>query len=101
MKFIFLNPINHLYFCLKKENIKIIAFNDDGNEIINEILKKKRMFGEYSLNANPNCNENAKMLSDEVSLCSFLISNFEKNIDSKSYFGIKLNQVCRFEIDGI
>lgn len=65
-------------FLLKKGNIKIIAFDEDGNETIKEILKKGDLFGELSLNINPNGNEYAKVLSDEVSLCSFLISDFEK-----------------------
>jgi CRP-like cAMP-binding protein len=64
-------------FLLKKGNIKIVSIDDEGNETIKEILQKGDLFGELSLEADSNVNEYAKALTDEVSICSFLLSDFE------------------------
>ncbi len=64
-------------FLLKKGNIKIVSIDDDGNETIKEILQKGDLFGELSLEKDTDVNEYAKALTDEVSICSFLLSDFE------------------------
>lgn len=64
-------------FLLKIGNIKIVSVDDDGNETIKEILQKGDLFGELSLERDNNVNEYAKALTDEVSICSFLLSDFE------------------------
>ena len=64
-------------FLLKKGNIKIVSIDEDGNETIKEILQKGDLFGELSLETDENTNEYAKVLTDEVSICSFLMSDFE------------------------
>jgi CRP-like cAMP-binding protein len=64
-------------YLLKKGNIKIVSIDEDGNETIKEILQKGDLFGELSLEADENVNEYAKVLTSEVSICSFLLSDFE------------------------
>ncbi|WP_026703957.1 Crp/Fnr family transcriptional regulator [Flavobacterium soli] len=64
-------------YLLKKGNIKIVSIDENGNETIKEILQKGDLFGELSLEADENINEYAKVLTDEVSICSFLLSDFE------------------------
>jgi CRP-like cAMP-binding protein len=64
-------------FLLKRGNIKIVSVDDEGNETIKEILQKGDLFGELSLESDENSNEYAKALTDEVSICSFLMSDFE------------------------
>jgi CRP-like cAMP-binding protein len=64
-------------FLLKKGNIKIVSIDEDGNETIKEILQKGDLFGELSLEQDKEVNEYAKALTDEVSICSFLLSDFE------------------------
>ena len=64
-------------FLLKKGNIKIVSIDEEGNETIKEILQKGDLFGELSLEADNSVNEYAKVLTDEVSICSFLLSDFE------------------------
>jgi len=64
-------------FLLKKGNIKIVSIDDEGNETIKEILQKGDLFGELSLEQDSDINEYAKALTDEVSICSFLLSDFE------------------------
>lgn len=64
-------------YLLKRGSIKIVALDEDGNETIKDIIQKSDMFGELSLNTDIQVNEYAKVLTDEVSICSFLMSDFE------------------------
>lgn len=64
-------------FLLKKGNIKIVIVDEEGNETIKEILQKGDLFGELTLETDSQVNEYAKVLSDDVAICSFLMSDFE------------------------
>jgi CRP/FNR family transcriptional regulator len=65
-------------FLLKKGNIKIVAVDEDGNENIKDIIQKGDLFGELTLESDANSNEYAKALTDEIIICSFLLSDFEE-----------------------
>ncbi|MFN3969259.1 Crp/Fnr family transcriptional regulator [Flavobacterium sp.] len=64
-------------FLLKKGNIKIVSIDEDGNETIKDIIEKGDLFGELTLENDKNSNEYAKALTDDVAICSFLMSDFE------------------------
>lgn len=64
-------------FLLKKGNIKIVSIDEEGNETIKDIIQKGDLFGELELDSDKNSNEYAKALTDEVAICSFLLSDFE------------------------
>lgn len=64
-------------FLLKKGNIKIVAVDQEGNETLKDIIQKGDLFGELTLENDRNSNEYAKVLTDEVVICSFLMSDFE------------------------
>jgi CRP-like cAMP-binding protein len=64
-------------FLLKKGNIKIVAIDEEGNETIKDIIQKGDLFGELTLETDTQSNEYAKVLSDDVAICSFLMSDFE------------------------
>ena len=64
-------------FLLKKGNIKIVSLDEEGNETIKDIIQKGDLFGELELDNDQNSNEYAKALTDEVIICSFLVSDFE------------------------
>ena len=64
-------------FLLKKGNIKIVAVDEEGNETIKDIIQKGDLFGELTLESDNQANEYAKVLSDDVAICSFLMSDFE------------------------
>ena len=64
-------------FLLKRGSIKIVSLDDDGNETIKDIIQKGDLFGELFLDNDIKVNEYAKVLTDEVSICSFLLSDFE------------------------
>ncbi|MFN8326231.1 MAG: Crp/Fnr family transcriptional regulator [Flavobacteriaceae bacterium] len=88
-------------FLLKKGNIKIVSIDEDGNETIKEILQKGDLFGELSLEQDREVNEYAKALTDEVSICSFLLSDFEnllvKNpalaLSYTKFVGLKMKRI--------
>jgi len=64
-------------FLLKRGNIKIVSVDEEGNETIKDIIQKGDLFGELTLEKDAQVNEYAKVLTDEVSICSFLLSDFE------------------------
>ena len=64
-------------FLLKKGNIKIVAVDDDGKETIKDIIQQGDLFGELTLETDAKNEEYAKVLSEDVSICSFLMSDFE------------------------
>ncbi len=64
-------------FLLKKGNIKIVSVDEDGNETIKDIIQKGDLFGELELDSDRNSNEYAKALTDDIIICSFLMSDFE------------------------
>lgn len=64
-------------FLLKKGNIKIVTVDEKGNETIKDIIQKGDLFGELALEEDNLVNEYGKVLSDDVVICSFLMSDFE------------------------
>lgn len=64
-------------FLLKKGSIKIVSVDEEGNESIKDIIQKGDLFGELTLENDSQSNEYAKVLSDDVVICSFLMSDFE------------------------
>lgn len=67
-------------YLLKKGSIKIVAIDEDGNESIKDIIQKGDLFGEITLETELPSNEYAKALTNEVVICSFLLSDFENLI---------------------
>jgi CRP-like cAMP-binding protein len=64
-------------FLLKKGNIKIVDVDEEGNETIKDIIQKGDLFGELTLETDNQSDEYAKVLSEDVAICSFLMSDFE------------------------
>lgn len=65
-----------IYF-LKKGAIKISEVDVNGNEITKEIIQKGDLFGELSLDTTIANNEYAQVLTNSVTICSFLLKDFE------------------------
>lgn len=88
-------------FLLKKGNIKIVAVDDNGNETIKDIIQKGDLFGELTLETDGKNEEYAKVLSDDVAICSFLMSDFEdlllKNptlaLSYTKFVGLKMKRI--------
>ncbi len=88
-------------FLLKKGNIKIVAVDEDGNETIKDIIQKGDLFGELTLEADIQSNEYAKALTDEVSICSFLLSDFENLIKQHPNLALSYTKFVGFKMKRI
>lgn len=83
--------LNKLYF-VKGGYIKIGYIDDEGNEIIKEIIKEGEIFGQFSLERNNLNGEFAKAYKGNVSLCAFSIDDFEKLLKKKPDLAIKYSK---------
>ncbi len=83
--------LNKLYF-VKGGYIKIGYIDDDGNEIIKEIIKEGEIFGQFALERNNLNGEFAKAYKGNVSLCAFSIEDFETLLKKKPELAIKYSK---------
>jgi CRP/FNR family transcriptional regulator, cyclic AMP receptor protein len=69
--------LNKLFF-IKEGYIKIGFIDNDGNEVIKEIIQKGEIFGQFTLERDNLNGEFAQVHKSNVSLCAFTIEKFEK-----------------------
>ena len=79
--------LNKLYF-IKNGFIKIGYVDENGNEIIKEIIQKGEVFGQLTLERNNLSGEFAQAYKADVSLCAFTIEDFEKLLYRKPQLAI-------------
>jgi len=85
--------IDRLYI-LKKGRIKIAYYDDKDQEVVTEILKEGDIFGEVSLRQSENKNhEFAQAMTEEVSVCSFSLANFESLLEKKPELAIGFSKM--------
>lgn len=83
--------LNKLYF-VKGGYIKIGYIDEEGNEIIKEIIKEGEIFGQFALERNNLNGEFARAYKTDVSLCAFSIEDFEKLLKRKPELAIKYSK---------
>lgn len=71
------DEVKRLYFLINGK-IKISEMDENGNEMIKDIILTGDLFGEVSLNSMSLSHEYAEILSSEVILCTFTMDEFEK-----------------------
>ncbi|MFT3934674.1 MAG: Crp/Fnr family transcriptional regulator [Chitinophagaceae bacterium] len=91
--YIYFEAFNHnkLYF-IKEGYIRIGYIDDDGNEIIKEIIRKGELFGQFTLEKNNLNGEFARAYKANVSLCAFNIDDFEKLLTRKPEIALKYSK---------
>jgi CRP/FNR family cyclic AMP-dependent transcriptional regulator len=82
---------NKLYF-LKEGFIRIGYIDDQGNEIIKEIIQKGEIFGQITLERNNLYGEFAQCYKSDVSLCAFTVDNFQKLLQKKPGIALKYSK---------
>lgn len=83
--------LNKLYF-LKGGYIKIGYIDEEGNEIIKEILNEGEVFGQFTLERNNKNGEFAQAHGGDVSLCAFTIDDFEKLLVKKPQLAVQFSK---------
>ncbi len=81
---------NKLYFA-KKGFIKLGYIDEEGNEVIREIIQKGEVFGQLTLEKNNQGDEFAKAYKSDVSLCAFTVEDFLKLLQKKPQMAISFS----------
>jgi CRP/FNR family transcriptional regulator, cyclic AMP receptor protein len=91
--YIYFEAFNHnrIYF-LKEGHIRIGYIDEQGNEIIKEIIQKGAFFGQITLERNSLNGEFAQSYKSDVSLCAFTIENFQKLLEKKPGIALKYSK---------
>ncbi len=82
---------NKLYF-IKEGYIRIGYIDDNGVEIIREIIQKGEIFGQITLERTNLNGEFAKAYKSDVSLCAFTIEDFQKLLRKKPELALKYSR---------
>ncbi len=79
--------LNKLYF-IKEGFIKIGHIDNNGNEIIKEIIQKGEVFGQFTLEQNNLNGEFARVHKSDVSICAFTIENFKSVLNKNNQLAV-------------
>ena len=83
--------LNKLYF-VKDGYIKIGYVDEEGNEIIKEIIREGEIFGQFALEKTNLNGEFARAYKGNVSLCAFTVEDFEKLLIKKPQLAVKYSK---------
>ena len=78
----------NVYF-VKKGYVKLGSYDEDGNEIILDILKKEDIFGEISFGQGQKNEEFAIAMTDDTVLCNFDINRLEEMFQRRPDLAIR------------
>lgn len=88
--YVYFEAFNHnkLYF-LKDGFIRIGYIDENGDEVIKEIIQKGEIFGQITLERNNLRGEFAQAYKSDVSLCAFTIDDFQELLKKKPTLALK------------
>jgi CRP/FNR family transcriptional regulator len=84
--------LDRLYF-LKKGYVKIGYYDDQGNEVIREVLKEGDVFGQVGLETYNHQGEFAKAIKESAVICSFTIQDFESILQKRPDLAISFTKL--------
>ena len=76
-----------IYF-LKQGTIKLVKIDDEGEEVLLEILQKGDLFGDLNFVKNTHSDEFFKVVSDDAIICTFFRENLEEVMQKKPDFAL-------------
>ncbi|RYC71420.1 MULTISPECIES: Crp/Fnr family transcriptional regulator [Spirosoma] len=79
-------------FTIKVGILKLVELDNDGDEQLIEILRPGDLFGQFTLTPHAS-NQYAVVLSDYVTFCSFLVSDFEQIMRQNPALGIRYTKL--------
>lgn len=88
-------------YLLKKGNLKVVQVDEEGNELIVDIIQKGELFGSLSLDREDNSSEYAQVLTEGVVLCSFNVSDFERLLAENPTLAISYTKLVGFRLKRI
>lgn len=82
---------NKLYF-IKEGHVRIGYINENGQEVIREIIEKGQVFGQITLERNNMQGEFAQAYKQDISLCAFTIESFQQLLSRKPELALKFSK---------
>lgn len=79
-------------FFIKEGYIRLGYIDDEGNEVIKDIIRKGDIFGQFTLERNNLNGEFAQAYKTDVSLCAFTIEDFQKLLEKKPAIALKYSK---------
>ena len=101
-EFIYLNELqsSRLYF-LKKGFVKIGHYDQEGKEVITEILQEGDIFGQLNLESEYEEEEFAQAIKKDASICSFQVQDFEKILEKRPDLAISYTKLVGFKFKSL
>ncbi len=93
-EYVYFDKFSHdrLYF-LKRGYIKIGYYDEQGNEVVREVLKEGDIFGQIGLEKYDHEGEFAQAIKGDASICSFTIADFEEILKKRPDLAISFTKL--------
>ncbi|MBS4073094.1 MAG: Crp/Fnr family transcriptional regulator [Algoriphagus sp.] len=92
------DPDQSFIYLLKKGNLKIVQVDENGNELIVDLIYQGEIFGELKNSSSSNPSEYAQVLSEKVVLCRFKAADFEKLLEQYPSLAISYSKIVGFRL---
>ncbi|UTA66886.1 MULTISPECIES: Crp/Fnr family transcriptional regulator [Emticicia] len=92
---LFSHDENTRVYFLKKGTLKIVETDENGNEIVKDVIQKGDIFGEFTLTETQS-DEYAVAVSDNVICCSFRMDDFEQLLEKNPQLGLSYTKWMGF-----
>lgn len=79
-------------FTLKEGLMKLVEYAPNGDEQLVEIIRPGDLFGQFTLGQQAS-NQHAVVLSDTVTFCSFLVTEFEQILRQKPSLSLRFTKL--------
>ncbi len=91
------NESSRIYL-LKRGNLKVVQVDEEGNELIVDIIQKGELFGSLNFDKDESTYEYAQVLTDSVVLCSFNTADFERLLAENPSLAISYTKLIGFRL---